>query len=435
MNAESLNKRLFAFLSDSPSSFHAVHWIKNALEDHDFIRLEENQKWQLQTGQPYYLVRDDGALIAFNLGTKNQDSIRIIGSHTDSPALQLKPKPDVCKDGYHQLGVEIYGGPLLNPWFDRELSIAGRVTLQDQHSALSARLVDFKRPMAVIPSLAIHLDRKANEEKTLNAQKDIVPIVGLSADEGKTFLHTLKEKIVEDDNSLSASTILGFDLFLYDYHIPCYFGIDNEFIIGSRLDNLLSTFALIEAGSQANRENSFMLVCNNHEEVGSTTVSGARGNMLLSIVERLFPDPEDRYRIFANSFFISVDNAHAFHPNYPEKHESAHKISLNRGPVLKINAQHKYASTGLANGVFKVICQEKDIEVQEFVMRSDMPCGSTIGPLTAAKLGIRTVDIGAAQLAMHSVREMTGSLDPFYLYTVLRHFLQRSDLPEIQASL
>jgi aspartyl aminopeptidase len=224
---------------------------------------------------------------------------------------------------------------------------------------------------------------------------------------------------------------LGFDLFMYDCQSPGYAGVNNEFILSSRLDNLLSCFVLVSAVAQASMDNSFMFVCNNHEEIGSNTASGAQGNLLMSAFERLFPNPSDRHRLLANSFFVSVDNAHALHPNFTEKHEPSHDIALNRGPVLKINASQKYATTGISNGIFKTLCAEKDIQAQEFVMRSDMACGSTIGPLTASKLGLKSVDIGAPSLAMHSIREMTGSRDPMLIFTVLRHFLQRKSLPRV----
>jgi aspartyl aminopeptidase len=431
MNTQTLNQSLFSFISQSPSPFHAVRCMKNILDDAGFIPLNESADWKITAGQPHYIVREDGSLVAFNVGLKDRDTFRIVGSHSDSPCLQLKPKPDIYEKEYHQLGVEIYGGALLNPWFDRELSIAGRVVYQQDDNVICSRLLDFMRPIAVIPSLAIHLDRNANSEKNINSQKEIVPIIGLTTDRKHCINDIILDQLTTEVKSTTIKNILGFDLFLYDCQAPSYAGVDNEFILSSRLDNLLSCFVLVSAVSQANRDNSFMFVCNNHEEIGSNTASGAQGNLLISIFERLFPDPSDRHRLLANSFFISVDNAHAMHPNYTEKHEPSHDIALNRGPVLKINSTHKYATTGISTGIFKTLCAEKDIKVQEFVMRSDMACGSTIGPLTASKLGLKTVDIGAPSLAMHSIREMTGSRDPILMFTVLRHFLQRENLPRV----
>ncbi len=431
MNAQTLNKHLFQFIAQSPTPFHAVNVMKNTLKDAGFKALNEKEDWQIKNGQPYYVIREDGALVAFNLGRNNKGGFRMVGSHADSPCLQLKPKADIYEKNYHQLGVEVYGGALLNPWFDRELSIAGRVIYQGEKDTVHSRLIDFKRPVAVIPSVAIHLDRNANTEKNINSQKDIVPLVGLSGDSKESFTDILKNQIIADDSSVTVNDILSFDLYCYDFHKPCYTGFSQDFILSSRLDNLLSCFLLTSAVAQANMDISYMFICNNHEEVGSSTASGARGNLLSATFDRIFPDPSDRHRTLANSFLLSVDNAHAIHPNFPEKHEPSHDIALNRGPVLKINATHKYASTGVANGLFKMLCAEKEIPVQEFVMRNDMACGSTIGPLTAAKLGVQTVDIGAASLAMHSIREMTGSRDPWLLFTVLQHFLQRENLPGV----
>ncbi len=434
MNVQTINKRLFSFISQSPSPFHAVSNMKTILDEAGFVSLEEHADWQINAGQPYYVIRDNGSLVAFNLGIKERDSFRIMGSHSDSPCLQLKPKPDIYEKDYHQLGVEVYGGALLNPWFDRELSIAGRVVYQKNDNTLCSRLIDFKRPVAVIPSVAIHLDRKANSEKIISAQKDIVPIIGLTTDGKICFNDIIQDQFNEEAPSEKIKQILSSDLFMYDCHAPCYTGFNREFIVSTKLDNLLSCFVLVTTLAHANRDNSYMFVCNNHEEIGSTSASGARGNLLSSIFERLLPAPSTRHRILAKSFCISVDNAHALHPNYPEKHDPSHNIALNRGPVLKINATHKYASTGISNGIFKTLCAEKDIQVQEFVMRSDMACGSTIGPLTESNLGLSTVDIGAPSLAMHSIREMTGSRDPMLLYKVLRHFLQRKSLPRVHHS-
>jgi aspartyl aminopeptidase len=431
MNVQTINKRLFSFISQSPSPFHAVNSMRTILDDAGFVALDEHADWKTDIGQPYYIIRENGSLVAFNIGTEERESFRIMGSHSDSPCLQLKPKPDIYEKNYHQLGVEVYGGALLNPWFDRELSIAGRVVYQNTDKTLCSRLLDFKRPVAVIPSLAIHLDRNANSERSINAQKDIVPIIGLTTDRKMCFDDIILDHLKSEVASAKAKKILSFDLFMYDCHAPCHTGFNKEFIVSSKLDNLLSCFVVVSVLAQASRDNSYMFVCNNHEEIGSSTASGARGNLLSSVFERLFPDPSDRHRTLAKSFFISVDNAHALHPNFLEKHEPSHDIALNRGPVLKINATHKYASTGISNGIFKTLCAEKDIQVQEFVMRSDMACGSTIGPLTASKLGLNTVDIGAPSLAMHSIREMTGARDPMLLFTVLRHFLQRKSLPRV----
>ncbi len=432
MNAKTTNRGLFSFIKASPSPFHAARTIHTALDEAGFKCLDERSKWKITPGQPNYVIRDDGTVVAFNRGTHNGDQFRILGSHTDSPCLQLKPKADVFEKNYHKIGVEVYGGALLNPWFDRELSIAGRVTYRSGDNAIVKEYVDFAGPVAVLPSVAIHLDRKANSEKTINSQKDIVPLIGLKTSSETEFSNYLKKHLKKQTGIGSIDEILGFDLFFYDFHTPCYAGINSEFILSSRLDNLLSCFVITTAIAAADRKNSFMLICNNHEEVGSQTMGGAQGNIVQAVFERLYPESNRRHRILANSFFISVDNAHAVHPNHPEKHESGHETVLNGGPVIKVNANQRYTTNSQSNAVFKFLCGEVKVPYQEFVMRNDMACGSTIGPMTSAKLGLQAIDIGAPSLAMHSVRELTGNRDPFLMLKITNHFLNRESLPVVR---
>lgn len=429
MDAKSVNRQLFSFLKKSPTPYHATETIRLALVEAGFQAVDERKKWTVNPGQPYYLVRDDGSIIAFNIGKKSTDGFRILGSHTDSPCLQIKPNCDIFEKSYHKIGVEVYGGALLNPWFDRELSIAGRVTFVAEDNKIHRQLVDFSQPVAVIPSVAIHLDRSANKEKTINQQKDVYPLIGLGNSPRAGLEKYVKKHIKRHFDRARITEILGYDLFLYDYHTPCYTGIDKEFILSSRLDNLLSCFVILTAIRSANTEHSYMMVCNNHEEVGSNTLAGAQGNLLPSLFERLIPDSQRRHQTLANSFFISIDNAHATHPNHPDKHDSAHDILLNEGPVIKINANQRYTSNSRSSAIFKFLCGEAKVPYQEFVMRNDMPCGSTIGPMTSAKLGIESIDIGAPSLAMHSIRELTGSKDPSLMLRVVRHFLERETLP------
>ncbi len=432
MNAKSVNRRLFSFIADSPSPYHATQTMHRELSKAGAKELNEREKWNIKPGQPYLITRDDGTLICFNIGKKNSNEFRILGSHTDSPCLQIKPNADIFEKTYHKIGVEVYGGVLLNPWFDRELSVAGRVTVKTEADIIKQHLVDFARPIAIIPSVAIHLDRNANKEKKINEQKDVVPLIGLGDAQHSGFANYLKKQLKKQVQGASVIELLGYDLFLYDYHTPCNTGINNEFIVSSRLDNLLSCFVILSAILSADTQNSYMVVCNNHEEVGSNTSAGAQGNLVQAVFERLFPDNDRRYRILADSFFISIDNAHATHPNYPEKHDSGHNILLNKGPVIKINANQRYTSNSRSNAIFKFLCSEVKIPYQEFVMRSDMPCGSTIGPMTSAKLGLQAIDIGAPSLAMHSIRELTGSDDPLLMLKVVTHFLNRKQLPTIQ---
>ncbi|MEE4240708.1 MAG: M18 family aminopeptidase, partial [Desulfopila sp.] len=375
---------------------------------------------------------DNGSLVAFNKGLDEEAGFRILGTHSDSPSLKIKPNADIYEKEFHKLGVEIYGGAQLEPWFDRELSLAGRVCYLTTDGNLKIEFVDFNRPIAVIPSIALHLNKNSGQDNPLNPQKHIVPIIGLHKEQKKSFNEILTDHLTIEHKNLHLQQILSYDLFFYDFRKPGYAGIDNEFILSARLDNQLSCFLAATVAASADKNHNFLIICNDHEEIGSKTASGAEGNMLTSFFERIYPDSRQRFTILAKSFLISVDNAHATHPNYSNKHDSSHEIFLNKGPVLKINANQRYATSSPSSAVFKLLCSEVDIQAQDFVMPNDMPCGSTLGPMTAAKVGLKTVDIGAATLAMHSVREMTGRHDPYLLYKVLHHFFTRQHIPEVR---
>jgi len=426
MNQNQYNKSLFTFLSSSPTPYHAVAAIEDRLLSHGFIQLQENQKWHLEKGYSYFLSREKSATIAFTLGTEEQpeDGFRILAAHTDSPCLQLKPKPDLKTGTYHQLGVEIYGGSLLGPWFDRDLGLAGRVACEKADGSLSTLLVNFNRPLLTIPSIAIHFNREANTSNTIDRQKHLPPIIAQAIDQQlpEFSILLLKQLRLEHPRQI-IEDILAFDLFCYDYNGPNHLGMNNEFISSARLDNLLSCHAGITALTGADKTKNCLLFCANHEENGSTSATGAQSSFIDTVMERIVPDPETRQISLSNSFLISMDNAHATHPNYLDKMEPAHEIHLNKGPVIKLNANQRYATNSLSSATFKRICKEAKITPQEFVMRSDMPCGSTIGPITAARLGVKAIDIGAPTLAMHSIREITGSSDPLLLYRTIEQFL------------
>ncbi len=348
--------------------------------------------------------------------------------HTDSPALQIKPQPDIHNGNYHKLGVEVYGGPLLRTWFDRPLAIAGRVHYLADTGEVAGTLFDSGRSVAIIPSLAIHLSQNEYKDKAIDKQKDIMPLTGLHLK--KPFVAYIAEEIEKNKNT-TVKKLLDFDLFLYDNSPPVLCGFNNEFITGSRLDNLLSCFVSAKAALSSSGERNYILLCSNHEEIGSTTQSGADGNFLLSFLERLIPDQQQRYQALANSISLSVDNAHATHPNFPDTHDQSHFISLNKGPVIKKNANHRYATTSATSSLFSMLAETVNVETQYFVMRNDMACGSTIGPTTSAKLGIQTVDVGIPTLAMHSIQETTGIKDPWLMYRVLAQFLRCENLPVI----
>ena len=403
------------------------------LRDSGFHQLSETEPWPLAPGNSYFIIRDNGALAAFTLSAKDgQDhGFRIVGTHTDSPALQIKPLAGKASHSFFQLGVEVYGGPLLATWFDRDLSIAGRVVCATTEGILTTLLIDFKRPVAIIPSLAIHLDREANNGRAINKQKELTPIFSqITGGDTLNFSSILAEQINKQHPDTQVATIMGFDLFCYDCQPPSFLGLGNEFITGSRLDNLLSCFVGITAMTETRADNNRLLICNNHEEIGSITAAGAQGSFLHSILKRIMPDSVSQHRALRGSFFISLDNAHGTHPNFSDKSDPEHMPLLNHGPALKTNANQRYATTSVSGAIYRTIAAEAGVATQDFVMRSDMACGSTIGPHTAARLGIPTVDVGAPTLAMHSIREMTGSHDPFLLYKTINRFLTRDRLPQ-----
>lgn len=419
---------LFSFIDQAPTAYHAVDRSSGILRNHGFQRLHEHDSWAgIQPGA-YYLTRNDASLIAFTLAESPESGgpLRMAGAHTDSPGLKLKPQPALLRHGCAQLGIEVYGGALLAPWFDRNLSIAGRVSWCLNNGPLQSTLLDFERPVATIPSLAIHLDREVNTKRSIDKQTDLVPLVMLS--ESLLDFHALlREELVHLHPETTAASILAFDLFLYDTQPLVRAGLRGEFVTGSRLDNLLSCHALVRSLAQADPNRNRLIVLNDHEEVGSVSTAGAQGPFLKGVLERLFPDAALRQRILAGSLFVSVDNAHAVHPNFADRHDPEHLPLLNRGPVIKTNANQRYATNALTGAVFRRFCDQAGVPCQQFVMRNDLACGSTIGPLTAAEIGVATVDVGVPQLAMHSIRETVGHLDGWYLLRALAAFFAAED--------
>lgn len=447
MKKEDLNRDLMAFIAASPTPFHAVAQMSLRLTDAGFTCLAEVDNWDLKPGR-YFVTRNDSSIIAFILGSQDplQTGIRMVGAHTDSPCLKVKPRPEKTGHTYLQLGVEVYGGVLLNPWFDRDLSLAGRVTVHTD-KGIESHLINFKRPVAIIPSLAIHLDREANTSRTINSQKDIPPLVLQTEvlqtealetgtpqkEESQTakeqlFTDLIKRRLEEETSVTTIKQILGYELCLYDVQAPSYVGFNREFISSARLDNLLSCYLGMTSLLESDGNVSNLLVCNDHEEVGSASAAGAQGPFLKSVLERIIKDPEERTRAMAKSLLISTDNAHGIHPNFPDRHDSNHGPVLNRGPVIKINSNQRYATNSETEGLFRWLCDESDVPCQAFVSRTDMACGSTIGPITTTAIGVPTLDVGLPTFAMHSIRELCGSDDPLLLYKVLNTFYQKESL-------
>jgi aspartyl aminopeptidase len=425
-----LNRALCAFIQASPTPFHAVATMAAQLEGAGFTRLDEAAAWQLQPQGRYYVTRNQSSIIAFRLdaATLLEQGWRMAGAHTDSPCLRLKPQPELLRNGYLQLGVEVYGGALLNPWFDRDLSLAGRVTYLDQGGAQGSCLVDFKRPIAIIPSLAIHLDREVNQKRSINAQTDLPPLVLQCGTGEKVDLKSLLiEQMHEQHPGLAVESVLEFELSLYDVNPPALVGLREEFIAAARLDNLASCFLGLQALLNSDGSNA-LLVCTDHEEVGSNSASGAAGPFLQATLRRIADKVpggggnEAFVRMLQRSMFASVDNAHGIHPNFADKHDSKHGPLLNAGPVIKFNTNQRYATNSESSARFRRVCADAGVPVQSFVMRSDMACGSTIGPIVATDLGVSTVDIGIPTFAMHSIRELCGSQDTQYMATALTGF-------------
>ena len=415
------NTGLLDFLRTSPTPFHATQNIAGRLLEAGFIPLYEGDIWQLEPGNRYLVTRNDSSIIACVYGQSPllESGIRMLGAHTDSPCLKVKPRAELNRRGYFQLGVEVYGGALLAPWYDRDLSMAGRVTYRDQADQIASALVDFERPVAVVPSLAIHLDREANNARSINAQKDIVPLLLQLPTEDAVlpdFRGLLHAELLRQQPQLAIKQVLDYEISLYDTQPPALIGLEQDFVAGARIDNLLSCFIGLQALLEADEQVSSLLICTDHEEVGSASCCGAKGPMLKQFLERLIPEGETRVRVIERSLMVSADNAHGIHPNFMEKHDENHGPLLNRGPVIKVNANQRYATTSETSAFFRLLCERAEVPVQAFVARTDMGCGSTIGPIVASEVGIKTIDVGAPTFAMHSVRELAGTRDGWYLY-------------------
>lgn len=421
---------LLDFLKRSPSPFHATQSMAEALQAAGYQALDERETWQLQPQGRYYVTRNDSSIIAIKLGQHDpvQHGIRMVGAHTDSPCLKVKPQPELSRHGYWQLGVEVYGGVLLSPWFDRDLSLAGRVTFK-HNEQLQSRLIDFKHAIASIPSLAIHLNREANSGWAINAQTELPPVLAQLQGETKKDFRALLADQLQREHAISDACVLDYELCFYDSQPAALIGLNQDFIASARLDNLLSCYSGLQALLNSDDQHSQVLVCTDHEEVGSNSACGADGPFLEQVLRRVLNSEEDFVRCIQHSLLISADNAHGIHPNYADKHDANHGPLLNHGPVIKVNANQRYATTSETSSFFKLLCQQADIPVQSFVTRSDLGCGSTIGPITASQLGVQTIDIGVPTFAMHSIRELAGSKDLGYLLSALQAFYNSPQLP------
>ena len=417
---------LIAYLQASPSPYHAVASAAQRLEKAGFRQVEETASWEGTAGGRY--VIRGGALIAWYVpeGVTAATPFRIVGTHTDSPNLRVKPVPDTGSVGWRQVAVEIYGGVPLNTWLDRDLGLSGRLALRDG----TARLVQLDEALLRVPQLAIHLDRQVNDGMTLDKQRHLTPVWGLGRPtEGALIDYVARSADLDPD------AVVGWDLMTHDVQPPSYLGRDRELLAAPRLDNLLSVHAasaalaaVASAPGAAELPYLPVIAAFDHEENGSESDTGAQGPLLGNVLERsVFArggSLEDRARSLAGTICLSSDMGHAVHPNYSERHEPGHHPLPNGGPILKVNVNNRYATNGVGRAVFAAACERAGVPWQSFVSNNSMPCGTTIGPITAARLGIATVDCGIAALSMHSARELCGADDPYLLAAALKAFLE-----------
>ncbi|WP_326597972.1 M18 family aminopeptidase [Streptomyces sp. NBC_01803] len=412
---------LMGFLTASPSPYHAVANVAGRLEKAGFRQVAEGAVWDGVAGGKFVLR--GGALIAWYVpeSATAATPFRVIGAHTDSPNLRVKPLPDTGRLGWKQVAVEIYGGTLLNTWLDRDLGLAGRLALRDGSSVL----VNVDRPLLRVPQLAVHLDRAVNEGLKLDRQQHMTPIWGIGTPREGELIDFLAAEA-----GLAGRDVVGWDLMAHSVEPPAYLGRDRELLAGPRMDNLLSVHAATAAlAAVAGQDLAYIpvLAAFDHEENGSQSDTGAQGPLLGTVLKRSVNARgggyEDRARALAGSFCLSSDTGHAVHPNYAERHDPTHRPMAGAGPILKVNVNQRYATDGTGRAVFATACERAGVPYQTFVSNNAMPCGTTIGPITAARHGIATVDVGVAILSMHSARELCGAADPFLLANAMTAFL------------
>lgn len=420
-----VNQELFSFIESSPTAFHTVETMKQMLDAEGYQQLLESRAWELQAGGKYYVMRNGTSLLAFRIPKKDFTGFQVMAGHSDSPTFRIKENPEMETEGaYVKLNVEKYGGMLCSPWFDRPLSVAGRLIVKTDTGIVS-RLVKVDRDLLMIPSLAIHMNRKANEEQKYNVQKDMLPLYAM-ADAKGSF-----QKIVAEAARVEVTDILGSDLFLYNRVKGTVWGAEQEFISSGRLDDLQCVFGSLKGFLTAEEGTSVPMHCVfDNEEVGSSTKQGAASTFLqdtlLRICESLGKTPAQYRQLLASSFMISADNAHAVHPNYGEKSCPTNRPVLNGGIVIKYSANQKYTTDGVSAALFRMICKKADVPYQVFLNRSDMIGGSTLGNLSANQVPVNCVDIGLPQLAMHSPYETAGAKDTAYLVHVAKVFYECS---------
>lgn len=426
------------FLNHSPTSWHAITNTIKSLQQKGFHELTFEQDWTLQPNTPYFIHHHGSALCAFITPTAQPKAIRLLASHSDSPALKLKPQPEIHKQNLLMVAVEIYGAPLLSSWLNRDLGLAGRIVFLDSHDQLVASLIDLKDNPFIIPQLAIHLDREVNEKGLiLNKQEHLNVLVGLeNPNEKSTLLNSYLDSQLKI--KYKYKELLSHDLFFYPLEPTQLIGNNKELLAGYRLDNLASLHASQQALLQAQtplEHDLKMIICWDHEEIGSNTHVGASSPFLSHIFEWISSNynfrREDFLKCLNNSLCLSIDLAHALQPNYPEKHDPQHQPLLGKGPVLKSNAQHRYATNALSAALLEALAKKHHTPLQKFVSRNDIPCGTTIGPIFSSLTGMLTVDLGCGELSMHSCREIMSCEDHIHMCQLLNAFFDVRSLPSV----
>ncbi len=412
---------LLEFLNGSPTAAHSVQGSQEILDSNGFSELGEGDEWSVAPGDRFYVVRSDTSIVAVIAGTgpPQRSGFRITCAHTDAPGFRVKPDPERTTEKLTTLGVEVYGGPILATWFDRDLGVAGRLVVSSDNT-LEQRLYDIRRPVCRMTTPAIHLNRTVNKEGfKVNEEENLPPI--LTGTEGG--LDRLLDEAASNAG-VSRDSVAAWSMELYDLQPPALGGLDDEFILAGRIDNVAMCHAALEAlVASTDSAHTKVAALFDSEEVGSGTLNSAGSGFLDSVLERLCCSRQDLFMAIPRSIQVSADGAHAVHPNYADKHDKKSRPRLNAGPVVKINAKERYASTPLTSAYFRSCAGIAGVETQTFVSRSDMPCGSTIGPIRAARAGILTVDVGNPMLSMHSVREMAGTEDHPAMIDVLKvHF-------------
>ena len=424
-----ISNELLNFIKNSPSCYHAIDNMKQILDENGFCEVVEGKNWTIKEGGKYYVIRNNSSLIAFKIPNKDFKGFNIVSSHSASPTFKIKENHDIEVDKKMvKLNVEKYGGMIFSTWFDRPLSIAGKIVVREGNKFVS-KLVNIDRDLVIIPNLAIHFNRNINDGYKYNAQNDMLPLFGDINAKGRLM------SLVAQNAGVCEKDILGSDLFLYNRMSGSIWGADEEFISSPKLDDLQCAFSSLK-GFLAGENKDTVQVCVvfDNEEVGSLTKQGAESTFLADTLKRINNtmgrDEQDFYKATANSFMISADNAHAVHPNYAQKSDPTNRPYMNEGIVIKFNANQKYTTDSVSAAIFKSLCEEVDVPYQVFTNRSDMAGGSTLGNISNSQVSLNSVDIGLAQLAMHSSYETGGIKDTYYLVKVIENFYNSSIIQE-----